>query len=74
MVRASRSPATVRDVMPAFRYTDSMQIDTIGKQLEIGDALRTHIGNCCAGAQGKRAAIEPESAPDCTYRHPERVN
>ncbi len=71
MVRASRSPATDRDVMLAFRFTDSMQIDTIGRQLEIGDALRTHIGNCCAGAQAKRAAIELESALDRTHRHPE---
>jgi hypothetical protein len=33
-----------------------MQIDIIGRQLEIGDALRTHIGKCRAGAQGARAA------------------
>ncbi len=74
MVRASRSPATVRNVTPALRTTDSMQIDIIGRQLEIGEALRTHIGICCAGAQDGRAAIDPESAPGRTHRRPERVN
>ena len=71
MVRASRTPASVRDVIPAFRTTDSMQIETIGRQLEIGDALRTHIEHCCAGANGKRPAIDRESA---IPRTPEQVN
>lgn len=71
MVRASRSAATVRDVMPALRTTDSMQIDTIGRQLEIGDASRTHIELCCAGAKDGRTAIARESA---VLRTPEQVN
>jgi len=71
MVRASRTPATIWDVIPAFRTTDSMQIDTIGRQLEIGDALRTHIGHCCAGADDRRTAIDRESA---LFHTPEQVN
>ena len=71
MVRASRTPATVRDVIPAFRTTDSMQIETIGRQLEIGDALRTHIEHCCAGANNRRPAIGRESA---FLRASEQVN
>lgn len=71
MVRASRSAATVRDVMPALRFTDSMQIGTIGRQLEIGDALRTHIEHCCAGAKDRRTAIDRESV---FLRAPEQVN
>lgn len=69
MVRASRSAATVRDVTPALRFTDSMQIETIGRQLEIGDALRTHIEHCCAGANGGRPAIGRESARLRTSEH-----
>jgi hypothetical protein len=60
------------DVIPALRFTDSMQIDTIGRQLEIGDALRTHIGICCTGATDTRPATDRESAPDRPY--PDQVN
>ena len=49
-----------------------MQIDTIGRQLEIGDASRTHIELCCAGAKDGRTAIDRESAPDRPY--PDQVN
>jgi len=57
--------------MPALRFTDSMQIDTIGRQLEIGDALRTHIELCCAGAKDGRTAIDRESV---FLRTPDPVN
>jgi hypothetical protein len=58
------------DVIPALRFTDSLQIDTIGSQLEIGDASRTHIGICRTGATFARPATDRESAPDRPYPDP----
>src|SRR5262249_35109354 len=50
---AGAGPYSRRSGAMDFRIPDSMQLTVKGKQLEVGDALRAHVGDSLAGVLDK---------------------